>query len=67
MRFKLRELAPFCGEREADRDKGESNEHIPHLDTWNWVALLGDVENDNPEEADEEVCDHHRSKPGRTL
>ena len=60
MAFKAGELAPLGRQREADADKGESNDHIPRADSRNWVLSLGDVEGDDPEEADKEICDHDR-------
>jgi len=55
-----RELAPLRRQREADADEGESNDHIPRADSRNWILSLGDVEGDDPEEADKEICDHDR-------
>ena len=60
-------LAPACGEGEADADKGEAHNHVPSSDIWNWVTGLGNIENDDPEEADEEGSDHRRSEPTRAL
>ena len=58
-----RELTPLGRQREADADKGESNDHIPRPDTRNWILSLRDVEGDDPEEADEEIGDHDRGQP----
>ena len=64
---KERLLAPLGRQREADADEGESNDHIPRADSRNWILSLRDVEGDDPEEADEEISDHDRGQPRRTL
>ena len=61
--FRKRELTPLGRQREADADKGESNDHIPRTDARNWILSLRDVEGDDPEEADEEIGDHDRGQP----
>ncbi len=58
-----RELTPLGRQREADADKGESNDHIPRANAWNWILSLRDVEGDDPKEADEEIGDHDRCQP----
>jgi len=58
-----RELTPFGRQREADADKGKANDHIPGVDSRNWVLCLGDVIGNDPEEADEEIGDHDRGQP----
>ena len=60
-------LAPARGEGEADADKGEAHDHVPGSDIWNWITGLGNIENDDPEEADEEGGNHRRSEPTRAL
>ncbi len=57
------ELAPFSREAKANRDKAKSNDHVPCADTRNWIRSLRDVEDDDPEQANEEVSDHHRGEP----
>ena len=64
---KARELTPLGRQREADADKGESNDHIPRSDARNWILSLRDVEGDDPEEADKEIGDHDRDQPRWTL
>ena len=61
--LKERELTPLGRQRETDADEGKSNDHIPRANSWNWVLSLRDVENDDPEEADKEICDHNRGQP----
>ena len=63
MTSKAGELAPLGRQREADANKGESNDHIPRADSRNWVLSLRDVKGDDPEEADQEVGDHDRGQP----
>jgi len=65
--FRKQKLTPLGRQREADADKGESNDHIPRADARNWILRLGDVEGDDPEEANEEVSDHDRGQPGWAL
>ena len=60
---KARVLTPLRCQREADADKGESNDHIPRSDARNWILSLRDVEGDDPEEADKEIGDHDRDQP----
>jgi len=57
------ELTPFGRQREADADKGKADDHVPCIDSWNWVLSLGDVIGNDPEEADEEIGDHDRDQP----
>ena len=57
------ELAPFSREAKANRDKAKSNDHVPCADTRNWIRSLRDVEDDDPEQANEEVSDHYWRKP----
>ena len=64
---KAGELTPLGRQREADADKGESNDHIPRSDARNWILSLRDVEGDDPEEADKEIGDHDRDQPRWTL
>ena len=45
-------LAPAGSEREADRNKGEANNHIPGSDIGNRIEGLGDVEGHDPGETD---------------
>ena len=56
-------LTPLGCQREADTNKGKSNDHIPGADSWDWILSLRDVEGDDPEEADEEIGDHDRGQP----
>jgi len=58
-----RELTPFGRQREADADKGKANDHIPGVDSRNWVLCLRDVIGNDPEEADKEISDHDRGQP----
>ena len=60
---KAGELTPLGRQREADADKGKANDHIPGVDSRNWVLSLRDVIGDDPEEADEEIGDHDRGQP----
>ena len=57
------ELAPFSREAKANRDKAKSNDHVPCTDAWDWICRLADIEDNDPEEADEEVGDHDGRKP----
>jgi len=61
------ELAPACGERETNADKSKTNDHIPGSDIGDRVASLGDIEDDDPEEADKKGCNHRRREPTRAL
>lgn len=60
-------LAPTCGEGKTDTDKAKANDHVPGTDAWDWVARGGDVENHNPEEANQEGADHCGCEPTRAL
>ena len=44
-------LTPTRGETEADPDKGKADHHVPGADIWNRVLGLGDVEGDDPNQA----------------
>ncbi len=56
-------LTPASGEGEADSDKGKAHNHVPSPDIRDWIAGLGDIEDDDPEEADEESSNHCWSEP----
>jgi len=54
-----RKLAPFSREAESNSHKAKANNHVPCTDTWDRIASLAHVENDDPEEADQEISDHN--------
>ena len=56
-------LTPLSCEAETNGDKAESDDHVPRANAWNWICSLAYVKNNDPEQADEKVGDHYRSKP----
>ena len=61
------ELTPARSQREAHADEGKTHNHVPGADIGDRVLGLGDVEDDDPEEADKEGSNHRRSKPARAF
>jgi len=53
-------LSPFSREAESNPHEAKADNHVPSADTWDREASLADVEDDDPEEADQEISDHHR-------
>ena len=56
-------LAPAGGEREADGNKREADDHIPGADIRNWIEGLGDIEGNDPGETEQEGADHDWGEP----
>ena len=56
---------PACSERESSSDEAEADEHIPSADLRDWIAGIGHVVDDDPDEASEEGSDHSWREPGR--
>ena len=61
------DLAPLSREAETNRDKAKANNHVPCADSSDWIESLADIEDNDPDEADKEVCDHHRCEPAWAL
>jgi len=53
-------LSPFSREAESNPHEAKADNHVPSADTWDREASLAYVEDDDPEEADQEISDHHR-------
>ena len=53
-------LSPFSREAESNPHEAKADNHVPSTDTWDRKASLAYVEDDDPEEADQEISDHHR-------
>ena len=60
-------LAPARSEGEPDADEGKAHNHVPGPDIGDWVASLGYVEDDDPEESDEKRRNHCGREPTRAL
>ena len=56
-------LAPFCGEREASRNKAKSYDHVPSPNMRNRVGGITDVVSHDPSKANQKGGDHERSEP----
>ena len=52
-------LSPFSRETKSNSNKAKADNHVPRTDTRDRIASLADVENDDPEEADQEIGDHN--------
>ena len=46
---RVKPLPPLCREAKADRDKAESDDHVPCADSWNWILGLAYIEDDDPD------------------
>jgi len=53
-------LSPLSREAESNPHEAKADNHVPSADTWDRKASLAYVEDDDPEEADQEISDHHR-------
>ena len=60
-------LAPTRSEGEPNANEGKAHNHVPGADIWDRIASLGDIEDDDPDEADKEISDHDRCEPAWAL
>lgn len=60
-------LAPARSEGEPNTDEGKAHNHVPGPDIGDWVASLGNIEDDDPEESDEKGPNHGGREPTRAL
>ena len=60
-------LSPFSREAKSNSHKAEADNHVPGADIWDRKTSLSHIEDDDPEETDQEVSDHHRGQPARAL
>ena len=60
-------LTPTGSEGEPKADEGKAHNHVPGPDIGDWVASLGDIEDDDPEESDEKGPNHGGREPTRAL
>lgn len=56
-------LAPTGSEGETHADEGKAHNHVPGADIRDRILGLRDVEDDDPEEANQEGRNHGRSEP----
>ena len=56
-------LAPTCGEGKANTDKAKANDHVPGTDARDGITSRCDIEDHNPEEANQEGADHCGCEP----
>lgn len=52
-------LSPFSREAESNPHEAKANNHVPSADARDRKAGLAYVVHDDPEEADQEISDHH--------
>lgn len=52
-------LSPFSREAESNPHEAKADNHVPCTDTWDRKASLADIEDNDPEEADQEISDHY--------
>jgi len=52
-------LSPFSREAETNPHEAKADNHVPRPDTWDRIFSLANVENDDPEKADQEIGDHN--------
>jgi len=60
-------LSPFSREAETHTHEAKADDHVPSANARNREASLADVENYDPEEADQEVSDHNWRQPAWAL
>ena len=51
---------PAGRKRKTYAHKAKPDQHIPSTDAWDWVVSGADVENYDPNQANNEVSDHNR-------
>ena len=56
-------LSPFSREAESNSHEAKADNHVPSSDIWDRKASLSHIEDDDPEQADQEISDHHRGQP----
>ena len=60
-------LSPFSREAKSNSHKAKADNHVPGADIWDRKTSLSHIEDDDPEETDQEVSDHHRGQPAWAL
>jgi len=50
---------PAGGKGKTNTHKAKANHHVPGADAWDWISSAADVENHDPDQTKQEICQHN--------